>query len=215
MFLRRVGTITPNDCGPIVVHCSSGTGRTGVYIAINILLERMKNESVIDIFGLVNQLHLQRNYMIETQEQYQFIYTALLESITDGNTEVSVRNLYTHVQHLSILQTTTTTISSTNDYINNFNSPLSTIITPITTSVNNLNELSNNTTTTTTNSLGFTGFQLEFRKINKLSPNITLALNCSQSKTGFTLDLKPTTISLNHQARIQSSSLLTSVDLHI
>ncbi|CAH8605552.1 unnamed protein product [Schistosoma guineensis] len=183
MFLRRVGTITPNDCGPIVVHCSSGTGRTGVYIAINILLERMKNESVIDIFGLVNQLRLQRNYMIETQEQYQFIYTALLESITDGNTEVSARNLYTHVQHLSILQTTTTTISSTNDYINNFNSPLSATITPTTTSVNNLNELSSNTTTT--NSLGLTGFQLEFRKINKLSPNITLALNCSQSKTGF------------------------------
>lgn len=143
----------------------------------------MKNESVIDIFGLVNQLRLQRNYMIETQEQYQFIYTALLESITDGNTEVSARNLYTHVQHLSILQTTTTTISSTNDYINNFNSPLSATITPTTTSVNNLNELSNNTTTT--NSLGLAGFQLEFRKINKLSPNITLALNCSQSKTGF------------------------------
>ncbi|KAH8873072.1 Receptor-type tyrosine-protein phosphatase S [Schistosoma japonicum] len=93
MFLRRVGAITPNDCGPIVVHCSSGTGRTGVYIAISILLERMKTESVIDIFGLVNQLHMQRNYMIETQEQYQFIYTALYESITDGNTEVSALSI--------------------------------------------------------------------------------------------------------------------------
>ncbi|CAH8629486.1 unnamed protein product [Schistosoma rodhaini] len=183
MFLRRVGTLTPNDCGPIVVHCSSGTGRTGVYIAINILLERMKNESLIDIFGLVNQLRLQRNYMIETQEQYQFIYTALLESITDGNTEVSARNLYTHIQHLSILQTTNTTISSTNDYMSNFNNPLTTTITPTTTSTNTLNDLSNNTTTT--NSLGLTGFQLEFRKINKLSPNITLTLNCIQSKTGF------------------------------
>ncbi|TNN10996.1 Receptor-type tyrosine-protein phosphatase F [Schistosoma japonicum] len=201
MFLRRVGAITPNDCGPIVVHCSSGTGRTGVYIAISILLERMKTESVIDIFGLVNQLHMQRNYMIETQEQYQFIYTALYESITDGNTEVSARNLYTHLQHLSMLQT----INTTNDYIGQLNNHLLTSLS--TTSANNsINELSNlggcntmmttSTTTTTTtiatttttsttmpitNSLGITGFQLEFRKINKLSPNI----NFIQSKTGF------------------------------
>ncbi|KAK4468490.1 hypothetical protein MN116_007537, partial [Schistosoma mekongi] len=138
MFLRRVGTITPNDCGPIVVHCSSGTGRTGVYIAISILLERMKTESVIDIFGLVNQLHMQRNYMIETQEQYQFIYTALYESITDGNTEVSARNLYTHLQHLSMIQT----IHTTNDYIGQLNNHLLTSLS--TTSANNSVNLSKN-----------------------------------------------------------------------
>ncbi|VDQ05287.1 unnamed protein product [Trichobilharzia regenti] len=51
------------------------------------MLERMKSESVIDIFGLVNQLRMQRNSMIETQDEYTFIYTALLESITDCNTE--------------------------------------------------------------------------------------------------------------------------------
>ncbi|CAH8542393.1 unnamed protein product [Schistosoma turkestanicum] len=191
MFLRRVGTITPNDCGPIVVHCSSGTGRTGVYIAMNILLERMKNESMIDIFGLVNQLRTQRNYLIETPEQYQFLYNALLESITDGNTEVSARNLYTHLQHLSMLQTTTTTTNTTYNNTNNssnntndLNSTLSTTTIPTTPLANSLNEISNNITAAT-NSLGLTGFQLEFRKINKLSPNTTLTSNYVQSKTGF------------------------------
>ncbi|CAH8863677.1 unnamed protein product [Trichobilharzia szidati] len=182
MFLRRVGTITPADCGPIVVHCSSGTGRTGIYIAINILLERMKSESVIDIFGLVNQLRMQRNSMIETQDEYTFIYTALLESITDGNTEVSARNLYIHLQHLSMIQTTVT-----NDYPMNPTGQQLSSSSPPTISVNSVNENVNNTAnvTATTNSLGYTGFQLEFRKINKLSPNIAFALNCVTPKTGI------------------------------
>ncbi|CAH8619198.1 unnamed protein product [Heterobilharzia americana] len=180
MFLRRVGTITPADCGPIVVHCSGGTGKTGVYIAINILLERMKCESVVDVFGLVNQLRMQRNYMVETQEQYQFIYTTLLESITDGNTEVPARNLYTHLQHLSTLQT-----AITNDYSMNLSSQLSPS-SPPNTSVHSISENTNTgtATRTATNSLGYTGLQLEFRKINKLSPNVTLGLNYVTSKSG-------------------------------
>ena len=51
---------------PIVVHCSSGVGRTGVFIALNIILERMKLEGVVDIFQTVKMLRIQRPAMVQT-----------------------------------------------------------------------------------------------------------------------------------------------------
>lgn len=51
---------------PIVVHCSSGVGRTGVFIALNIILERMKLEGVVDVFQTVKMLRIQRPAMVQT-----------------------------------------------------------------------------------------------------------------------------------------------------
>ena len=39
--------------GPITVHCSAGVGRTGVFITLSIALERMRTESVVDMFQVV------------------------------------------------------------------------------------------------------------------------------------------------------------------
>ena len=46
--------------------CSGGCGRTGTYIAISILLERLKTEGVVDVFQTVRTLRLQRPGMIQT-----------------------------------------------------------------------------------------------------------------------------------------------------
>lgn len=39
--------------GPICVHCSSGVGRTGVFLGLTIILERLRCEGEIDIFQVV------------------------------------------------------------------------------------------------------------------------------------------------------------------
>ncbi|XP_015232099.1 PREDICTED: receptor-type tyrosine-protein phosphatase F-like isoform X13 [Cyprinodon variegatus] len=100
-FLRRVKACNPPDAGPMVVHCSAGVGRTGCFIVIDAMLERMKHEKTVDIYGHVTCMRSQRNYMVQTEDQYIFIHEALLEAATCGNTEVPARNLYAHIQKLT------------------------------------------------------------------------------------------------------------------
>nr|XP_020770452.1 receptor-type tyrosine-protein phosphatase F isoform X9 [Odocoileus virginianus texanus] len=99
-FLRRVKACNPLDAGPMVVHCSAGVGRTGCFIVIDAMLERMKHEKTVDIYGHVTCMRAQRNYMVQTEDQYVFIHEALLEAATCGHTEVPARSLYAHIQKL-------------------------------------------------------------------------------------------------------------------
>ncbi|XP_043371442.1 receptor-type tyrosine-protein phosphatase delta isoform X15 [Dermochelys coriacea] len=103
-FLRRVKTCNPPDAGSMVVHCSAGVGRTGCFIVIDAMLERIKHEKTVDIYGHVTLMRAQRNYMVQTEDQYIFIHDALLEAVTCGNTEVPARNLYAYIQKLTQIE---------------------------------------------------------------------------------------------------------------
>ncbi|XP_060552130.1 receptor-type tyrosine-protein phosphatase F-like isoform X9 [Ruditapes philippinarum] len=100
MFMRRVKATNPPDAGPVICHCSAGVGRTGAFIVIDAMLERIKHEKTVDIYGHVTCLRAQRNYMVQTEDQYIFIHDALLEAVTCGNTEVPARSLSPHIQKL-------------------------------------------------------------------------------------------------------------------
>ncbi|XP_041445139.1 protein tyrosine phosphatase receptor type F L homeolog isoform X16 [Xenopus laevis] len=100
-FLRRVKACNPPDAGPMFVHCSAGVGRTGCFIVIDAMLERVKLEKTVDIYGHVTCMRSQRNYMVQTEDQYIFIHEALLEAVMCGVTEVPARSLYAHIQKLS------------------------------------------------------------------------------------------------------------------
>ncbi|XP_056095054.1 receptor-type tyrosine-protein phosphatase S isoform X18 [Rhinichthys klamathensis goyatoka] len=100
-FLRRVKTCNPPDAGPIIAHCSAGVGRTGCFIVIDAMLERIKHEKTVDIYGHVTLMRSQRNYMVQTEDQYSFIHDALLEAVACGNTEVAARSLFSYIQKLA------------------------------------------------------------------------------------------------------------------
>ncbi|XP_057713012.1 receptor-type tyrosine-protein phosphatase S-like isoform X6 [Corythoichthys intestinalis] len=100
-FLRRVKTCNPPDAGPIIAHCSAGVGRTGCFIVIDAMLERIRHERTADIYGHVTLMRSQRNYMVQTEDQYSFIHEALLEAVACGNTEVAARSLYSYMQKLA------------------------------------------------------------------------------------------------------------------
>uniref|UniRef100_A0A3Q1K1K6 protein-tyrosine-phosphatase n=1 Tax=Anabas testudineus TaxID=64144 RepID=A0A3Q1K1K6_ANATE len=104
-FLRRVKACNPPDAGPIIVHCSAGVGRTGCFIVIDAMLERIRHERTVDIYGHVTLMRSQRNYMVQTEDQYSFIHEALLEAVACGNTEVAARSLYSYMQKLSKVET--------------------------------------------------------------------------------------------------------------
>uniref|UniRef100_A0A493ST33 protein-tyrosine-phosphatase n=1 Tax=Anas platyrhynchos platyrhynchos TaxID=8840 RepID=A0A493ST33_ANAPP len=89
--------------GPIVVHCSAGAGRTGCFIAIDIMLDMAENEGVVDIFNCVRELRSQRVNLVQTEEQYVFVHDAILEACLCGNTAIPVcefRSIYYNISRL-------------------------------------------------------------------------------------------------------------------
>uniref|UniRef100_A0A8B9TEH3 protein-tyrosine-phosphatase n=1 Tax=Anas platyrhynchos TaxID=8839 RepID=A0A8B9TEH3_ANAPL len=87
-FIRRVKASTPPDAGPIVIHCSAGTGRTGCYIVLDVMLDMAECEGVVDIYNCVKTLCSRRINMIQTEEQYVFIHDAILEACLCGETSI-------------------------------------------------------------------------------------------------------------------------------
>ncbi|XP_019118912.2 tyrosine-protein phosphatase non-receptor type 7 isoform X1 [Larimichthys crocea] len=67
------------DRGPIIVHCSAGIGRTGCFIVGSIGCQQLRESGQVDILETVCQLRLDRGGMIQTTEQYQFLYSMLAQ----------------------------------------------------------------------------------------------------------------------------------------
>ena len=67
-FIKRVRTAHAySDSRPLLVHCSAGVGRTGAFIVLDSMLERMKSEENINIYEFLKQLRSQRVLMVQTQ----------------------------------------------------------------------------------------------------------------------------------------------------
>ncbi|XP_046560143.1 uncharacterized protein LOC124269176 [Haliotis rubra] len=92
-FMWRVKVISGQQTQPIIVHCSAGIGRTGTYIAVENLVEQAKAEDVVDVVSFVSNMRGQRKNMIQTKEQYMFVYQAVARAVTDGDTSVDVDDI--------------------------------------------------------------------------------------------------------------------------
>ncbi|GAB1602220.1 tyrosine-protein phosphatase non-receptor type 11-like [Argonauta hians] len=72
------------DSGPFVVHCSAGIGRTGTFIVIDMIIDKIKRHGLdceIDIQKTIQMVRSQRSGLVQTEAQYKFIYLGVQQYI--------------------------------------------------------------------------------------------------------------------------------------
>ena len=123
-FIRRVQKGHNKDDGyPLLVHCSAGVGRTGTFILLDSMLERMKKEDTVNVYEFLFNMRAKRTMMVQSQvsymstaslpktwykddmcphiqAQYIFIHDALDELITCGETDIKAAGLRVKVNRL-------------------------------------------------------------------------------------------------------------------
>uniref|UniRef100_A0A8D3AAV1 Protein tyrosine phosphatase receptor type Na n=1 Tax=Scophthalmus maximus TaxID=52904 RepID=A0A8D3AAV1_SCOMX len=81
-FRRKVNKCYRGRSCPIIVHCSDGTCRTGAYILIDMVLNRMaKGVKEIDIAATLEHIRDQRPGLVHTKDQFEFALTAVAEEV--------------------------------------------------------------------------------------------------------------------------------------
>ncbi|XP_052271625.1 multiple epidermal growth factor-like domains protein 11 [Dreissena polymorpha] len=81
-FWRRIRVHDTDKKQPWVVHCSAGVGRTGTFIAMDILIDEGQARQTVDIYACVTKLRQQRVNMVQTASQYKYLHRLMVEYLS-------------------------------------------------------------------------------------------------------------------------------------
>ena len=66
-FIKRVQRDNSKELGvTLLVHCSAGVGRTGTFITLDAMLEKICSEDSVNVYEFVKEMRQRRIYMVRT-----------------------------------------------------------------------------------------------------------------------------------------------------
>ncbi|KAL3880534.1 hypothetical protein ACJMK2_032768 [Sinanodonta woodiana] len=86
--------------GPVTVHCSAGVGRTGTFIALDIIYDEACDTGHVAVMKCVENLREQRVNMVQTVNQFIFLHDAVAETLGFGTMPVYKKQFPDVLRHL-------------------------------------------------------------------------------------------------------------------
>ncbi|CAG2211544.1 PTPRT [Mytilus edulis] len=81
-FLEIVSRTTRADHESIVVICRDGCTRSGIFVTLKLVLEKMETDDEVDIFQVSRRIQTRRPQFLSIIEQYEFCYSAVKELLS-------------------------------------------------------------------------------------------------------------------------------------
>ncbi|XP_077301888.1 tyrosine-protein phosphatase 69D-like [Arctopsyche grandis] len=73
--------VTMSSSTPILVHCSQGTDRSSMFVALSILTIQLRTEKRVDVSTVTRKLRCQRMGCLDTFLQYEFLHRAIVNYV--------------------------------------------------------------------------------------------------------------------------------------
>jgi protein-tyrosine phosphatase len=98
---NNIKQIGKQQINPVVIHCSAGVGRSGVFLTLYFLykeimdciMDNSKDLIEFNIFNLVRKLKEMRMYSVENINQYNFLYYFISELLNEKNNNIYLNNM--------------------------------------------------------------------------------------------------------------------------
>ncbi|XP_052059438.1 receptor-type tyrosine-protein phosphatase alpha-like isoform X4 [Mytilus californianus] len=88
-LLQRVQNCWETEKVPITVVCSDGCSKSGLFVALRLVLEKMQIDEEIDIFQVVREIQKRRPEFLTEFDQYEYCYKCIKE-LLDGDSRDSL-----------------------------------------------------------------------------------------------------------------------------
>lgn len=89
-FVQGVRTFREGMSAPVVVHCSAGIGRTGVFILMETALCKIEVLEPIYPLDVVRIMRDQRGMLVQTPIQYQFVCESVVKAYEDDYVDIEL-----------------------------------------------------------------------------------------------------------------------------
>ncbi|XP_076115230.1 receptor-type tyrosine-protein phosphatase epsilon-like [Mytilus galloprovincialis] len=77
VLLERVTEQRKQRIGPVTVVCRNGATKSGLFVALSLILEKMKIDDQVDVFQVIRTMRLRRPEFLSNFDQYEYCYKCI------------------------------------------------------------------------------------------------------------------------------------------